>query len=1448
VRLIPRQFSKSFSTPTGQNMIRYIPSRKEMAKTQIWEGKIGAFDVLSLGIGGWSISQHHGYDVLGRILYTGEGQVRSASVMDNVINTIAGLPNWRQIFNCDPQFSMQLPAAQISVVIPGGFCFTEDGSLLMSEANKLRKIDTAGIMSTAAGLKGGGCGSNYPDTTTGILADCAFLGTFDIAVGPDKSIYLSRGEHIYRITPDGEMTLYAGVYYTTGSNGYGCYAAGDGGPAIDAHFGRINQIQFGKDGCLYLADMFNHRIRKISPDGIITTVAGASKSYSGGGYSGDGGPAIKATMYEIRGFALGPDGSLFIADYRNHRIRKVTPDGIIRTIAGTGIGGSTGDGGLGIYARIAYPFDMTVGDDGTAYFIQNAPSGKAVRAISPDGYIKTVMGNGSTTWLENGPATAALTMYPGDVQFGPDGDLVVSDDPGSYIAKRIVRVGPPLPGLKLSEILVASEDGSEQYVFTYGGRHLRTLDALTGVTKYTFNYDSANRLVSIVDVDSLVTTIERDTTGKATAIISPYAVRTQLALDANGYLLQAINPANESRQFTYTDKGLMTSMTDARGSTYTYTYDSLGYLTKDLDPVGGFTAITRTYDSTGYTVTATTAMGKVTNYRVDQLRDGSKTFTTTDPNGLKTITTDATNGTATNTAPSGMQAPTEQKPDPRYGMQSPLSNLTVKTPAGLQSNVNQFRKVTQMSGTQVTGLTDSVLVNGKVFKTQWDGNQRMVTKTSAEGRKTFTFYDSKGRVIKDSTSGLIATTYTYDSKGRRTEARQDGRVTRFEYDALGRQWRLTDPYGRSTYFYYDGGDRLIRTVAPDGSEVFFSYDRNGNALSLIPPGKSAHTFEYSLVDLETLYRPPYAGDSARTTTRVYDLDKEMTRVARPDSVNMEIFYGGSGSLAGQPKRVSYDRGTVTFLYDTTKGLMVGMVLPSGDSLLCAYDGQMLKKTRWTGPIRGDVAFTYNSDMQITTEKINTTDSINYMYDKDGLLKIAGVMKHLYGTSNNLLLADTVGNVVTEYGYNLFGEFASQTSRVGSTVIYQLGLVRDSLGRIVEKTETMQSGTNRYDYAYDPNGRLQNVVRNDTTISIYTYDANGNRLTQTTPIKVDSGLYDAQDRMLSYANAQYVYSGNGDLRQKIVGTDTTRYTYDAFGNLLSVRFADGTNIEYVVDGQNRRIGKKGNGVFKKRWLHSDDLRIVAELDSANQVVSRFVYTKSQNVPEYVVRGGVIYRLVKDHLGSARYVVNAQTGMVVHEMEYDEFGNVLLNTNPDFVPFGFAGGVYEPATMLTRFRARDYEASAGRWTAKDPAGIEANEENLYRYVNNDPINYYDAKGLSGDLAFELTVSAIYALAQISTPGLASSMKAQDFVEYGMTMIKVAGVLTGAAIVAAVIQSRGHTLNNSTLKKLGLTKEEGKRSIEALKRENGIPNNVHLKIRDNGDVIGPKGDIIGNLFDFL
>ena len=178
-------------------------------------------------------------------------------------------------------------------------------------------------------------------------------------------------------------------------------------------------------------------------------------------------------------------------------------------------------------------------------------------------------------------------------------------------------------------------------------------------------------------------------------------------------------------------------------------------------------------------------------------------------------------------------------------------------------------------------------------------------------------------------------------------------------------------------------------------------------------------------------------------------------------------------------------------------------------------------------------------------------------------------------------------------------------------------------------------------------------------SHYYYDANGNRDSAWSLAGgMVRGTYDSQDRLLTYGNASYFYTKNGELIEKVDGADTTKYTYDHFGNLTKVILPNGDVIDYVIDGQNRRIGKKVNGTLVQRFLYSGQLYPVAELDSAGNIVSKFV-------GGYMTKGDSTYQIVRDHLGNVRLVANNQSGAIIQRMDYDEFGKVTRSLSGKYI---------------------------------------------------------------------------------------------------------------------------------------------------------------------------------------
>ncbi len=235
---------------------------------------------------------------------------------------------------------------------------------------------------------------------------------------------------IDRIDRQGQLTRFAGA----GPIAF----AGDGGPAISAALGCPVGMAFGPDGALYVADHANNRVRRIDRAGIITTIAGSGPAgVNQGSFSGDGGPAVLATLQEPWDVTFDREGALFIADRDNQRIRKIDRTGVISTVAGDGTRQFAGDGGPATSASLATPLGVAF-DAAGGLLIANSGN-QRIRRVDPTGIISTYAGTGTEgTAGDGGPASAAAIAAPNDLAFDRGGALLLSA--GSRI-RRIDRLG-----------------------------------------------------------------------------------------------------------------------------------------------------------------------------------------------------------------------------------------------------------------------------------------------------------------------------------------------------------------------------------------------------------------------------------------------------------------------------------------------------------------------------------------------------------------------------------------------------------------------------------------------------------------------------------------------------------------------------------------------------------------------------------------------------------------------------------------------------------------------------------------------------------------------------------------------------------------------------------------------------------------------------------------------
>ncbi|WP_232666708.1 serine/threonine-protein kinase [Pseudonocardia sp. TRM90224] len=452
-----------------------------------------------------------------------------------------------------------------------------DGSLYFSEGNfpRVRHIEAGGRLTTVAGN-----GRNESTGDGGSAVQAGFMSGRDLAVAADGTVYIADNwdYRVRRVTPDGKINTVIGdgtsnpardgvpaagealavtaIALGTGGNVFvaGRYSvheidatgvvhtvagtgragfSGDGGPARGAALAEPVAVARGADGSFYVADDRNNRIRKIDGAGIISTVAGG-----GPGYPGDGGPATKASLDGPAFMCLDPNGRLVLSETSGARVRRIDPaDGTITTVAGTGVPGFSGDGGEATAAQLNHPRGVACGADGGLYIADT--DNNRIRHVTPDGVISTFAGNGrSDLSADGGPAGSTAVADPTSIVLAPDGSLLIVERSSA----RIRRIDPA------GNVSTVAGTGTDGFSGDGGPAAAAQFDNPYALVRapdgVLFVADNNNRRIRRIGTDGVITTFAGTGTAGAAGDGGP-ARSAQLTapsgvlLDADGGLLVA---------------------------------------------------------------------------------------------------------------------------------------------------------------------------------------------------------------------------------------------------------------------------------------------------------------------------------------------------------------------------------------------------------------------------------------------------------------------------------------------------------------------------------------------------------------------------------------------------------------------------------------------------------------------------------------------------------------------------------------------------------------------------------------------------------------------------------------------------------------------------------------------------------------------------------------------
>jgi RHS repeat-associated protein len=573
-------------------------------------------------------------------------------------------------------------------------------------------------------------------------------------------------------------------------------------------------------------------------------------------------------------------------------------------------------------------------------------------------------------------------------------------------------------------------------------------------------------------------------------------------------------------------------------------------------------------------------------------------------------------------------------------------------------------------------------------------------------------------------------------------------MTTYEYDALGRQTRVTNALNQVTNFVYDDLGRLLSTISPT-STTSSTYDALGRVLTKTDGAGRTTSYTYDVVgQLKTVtdalghvttYTYDEVGNkiaqtdaNGRTTTFAYDKMGRIIRRTLPGGQFETSTFTVDNQLATTTDMNGH---TTTYNYDAVTGILLSKVGWNGQSVAYTYypDGKEKTITR-----NGSATTTYYYDVQgRVSQVVSPTGTITYGYDIAGnrtsVALPSGTTRYEFDVLNRMTAVISPDGKRTQYTYNAVGNRATIVRPNGVTTTYvydngsRLKQVQNSVGASFtymldgsgKRLSMVNSVLGTTNYTYDAMGRLVQESGPAGT-NTYTYDAVGNRLAQAGTAGSTTLTYDINDRLLSDGTKAYGYDANGNT----ISVGNVAFAYDFEDHLIS-----SGSSQFVYDGKGNRI-QQTTATSSTRYL-VDELAAYAQVveerqSGAGQLIARYDFglemvrmDRGNNSSYYLSDGLQSVIGLTDNLGS-----------LTDGYGYDAFGTPSHLTGTMANNFLFFGQQYDEETGMYFLRARYYAPSLGRFLSQDPyAGNEGDPASLHRYMyaDADPVNNTDPSGM-------------------------------------------------------------------------------------------------------------------------